>query len=161
LLSLRVQTLALCELLGEVTGESPRTLCSRTNPQRATGTTGRSIDAAIDFHAYGQVVLGAWAHTNQPGPMHRLLNHVGMEMAQAMEPQVRHLTSGTFPDWLHYAFDSLAYTVELPPESWDMGNFLLDGQLILGAARSAYKVCPHTHSMRVSGHSSWGPSHPD
>eukprot|EP00873_Tetraselmis_striata_P012977 jgi/Tetstr1/433241/TSEL_022529.t1 len=144
------ETLALCELLGEVTGESPRTLCSRTNPQRATGTTGRSIDAAIDFHAYGQVVLGAWAHTNQPGPMHRLLNHVGMEMAQAMEPQhylygtgdadgSAYLTSGTFPDWLHYAFDSLAYTVELPPESWDMGNFLLDGQLILGAARSAYK----------------------
>mmetsp|Transcript_22466 Transcript_22466/g.58592 ORF Transcript_22466/g.58592 Transcript_22466/m.58592 type:complete len:94 (+) Transcript_22466:1-282(+) len=93
-------------------------------------------------------------------------------MAQAMEPQhylygtgdadgSAYLTSGTFPDWLHYAFDSLAYTVELPPESWDMGNFLLDGQLILGAARSAYKVCPHTHSMRVSGHSSWGPSHPD
>lgn len=83
------QTLALCELLGQVTGELSSSLCSRSSPRRATGASGRSIDAAIDFHAYGQVVLGAWAHTNQPGPEHQLLNTVGREMARAMEPQVQ------------------------------------------------------------------------
>jgi hypothetical protein len=51
-----------------------------------------------------------------------------------------YLTSGTLPDWLHYAFGSVAYTVELPPASWDLGNFELHADLILPTCRSAYKV---------------------
>jgi hypothetical protein len=83
------QTRSLCELLADVTGEPVNQLCSTSNPVRANGASGRTIDAAIDFHSYGQAILGTWAHTNQPGPGTPQMNAIGREMARAMEPEVR------------------------------------------------------------------------
>lgn len=83
-----MQTLALCELLAEITGEAAELLCSPDGARRASGDSGRSIHAAIDFHAFGQLVLGAWAHTNQATRDAPRLDLIGQEMARAMHPQV-------------------------------------------------------------------------
>eukprot|EP00873_Tetraselmis_striata_P012974 jgi/Tetstr1/433238/TSEL_022526.t1 len=143
------ETLALCELLAEITGEAAELLCSPDGARRASGDSGRSIHAAIDFHAFGQLVLGAWAHTNQATRDAPRLDLIGQEMARAMHPQnyiygrgdagaMTYLTSGTLPDWLHYAYGAAAYTVELPPLSFSLGHFALPGHQILAACMAAY-----------------------
>ena len=51
-----------------------------------------------------------------------------------------YLASGTLPDWLHYTFSAYAYTVELPPLTWDLGGFHLASHLISKACVASYQV---------------------
>mmetsp|Transcript_16191 Transcript_16191/g.45135 ORF Transcript_16191/g.45135 Transcript_16191/m.45135 type:complete len:684 (+) Transcript_16191:3-2054(+) len=146
------ETLAICELVANVTNQSGDRLCDKNSPHPAVMTgAGDSIAAAIDFHAFGQLVLGSWAHTNQPAADSIRMSSIGNMMVEALLPESyiygtgdaggsSYLASGVLPDWLNYAFKSAAYTLELPPRTWELGGFHLSEDDILKACLHSYKA---------------------
>ena len=80
--------MGICEFIAQATGEPAHHLCSTDSPHAATGNGHATVVGAIDFHSYGQLVLGGWAHTNQPTSDTLKNQYIGQHMVEAMKPQV-------------------------------------------------------------------------
>ena len=80
--------MGICEFIARATGEPSMRLCSTDSPHTASGNGHATITAAIDFHSFGQLVLGGWAHTNQPTPSMLKNENIGRMMVEKMKPQV-------------------------------------------------------------------------
>ncbi len=84
------------------------------------------IDAHIDFHSYGQLLLHPWSHQRKRSPDHKRLSAVADAMAKAiamqhgkryrkMSGESLYPASGTFMDWAYGEHGVVSYVIELRP----------------------------------------------
>lgn len=115
----------------------PETQVVRDFVERTPG-----ILAHLDIHAYSQVLLGAWAYTDDNSPNDQESSIVGLDIADAISSvndkkytfgkggELLYLASGTMSDWIT-SQGILSFTLELRPSLTDGDGFLLPEDEIL------------------------------
>ena len=89
-----------------------------------TGYAGK-VEAFIDFHSYGQYILGPWSYTDDPPPNLGLYDELSEMMANAIQSvhgeiyvygstyDMVYQASGTADDWGFGMLGALSWTIEL------------------------------------------------
>jgi hypothetical protein len=92
--------------------------------------------AAIDVHSYGRRILFPWGHTRTPCAPDRLFRALAADMAAAIAAggggsytpsrmsriYPARLPTGTLMDYLYGTYGTVAFTIELPPDSAEQGG---------------------------------------
>lgn len=84
------------------------------------------IKLHIDFHAYGQLVLYPWNHSDKPSDDHARFTALGDRLASAIYAQhgtqyrlmrgvELYTSAGTMSDWMYGEAGALSFTIELRP----------------------------------------------
>jgi len=94
------------------------------------------IAAHVDFHAFGQLLLYPWTHTNTAAPDRARYRAVGDRLASAMYAahEKRYVlqsgadlyaAAGTATDWAYGDAEALSFTIELRPSGRGRSGFVL------------------------------------
>jgi carboxypeptidase T len=122
-----------------------------------------NIAAHIDFHSYSQVILQAWAHTNELPEDHPAIDDLGERMRQAAlgvqgvnyphssGEALLYLASGVLADWSHDVADNFAFTVEMRPTSGENGGFELPPEQILPTCQEAFRMALSLAAWTAAG----------
>ena len=95
----------------------------------------------VDFHAYGQLLLYPWMHTNTASPDRDRYRAIADRMASAIYAQHEkryvmksgeelYASSGTMSDYMYGEAKALSYTIELRPQSGGYKGFVLPPEQI-------------------------------
>jgi len=95
----------------------------------------REFLAAISYHSYSNLILYPWAYTWEPAPDFSLFRYLSDQMAQLIEAfrgsyyapghvEPLYLSNGEFTDWAYGEYESIAFTIELPPDEFLLGGFV-------------------------------------
>jgi len=94
------------------------------------------VAAHVDFHAFGQLLLYPWTHTNTAAPDRARYRAIGDRLASAMfaAHEKRYVlqsgadlyaAAGTATDWAYGDAEALSFTIELRPSGRGRNGFVL------------------------------------
>ena len=95
----------------------------------------RHFQALISYHSYAQDILFPWGYTTTPAPDAARLRDLAAAMSARIQAvngrtyaygeagSTLYLTNGDITDWAYGRFRVMAFTIELPPDSYFQGNF--------------------------------------
>jgi len=110
--------------------------------------------AAVDVHSYGRRILFPWGHTRTPCALDRLFRALAADMAGAISAggggsytpsrmsriYPAGLPTGTLMDYLYGTYGTVAFTIELPPDSAAQGGVNPPPAELPAAGRDLYCV---------------------
>ncbi len=102
--------------------------------------TAEDVDAHIDFHSYGQILLHPWSYTRARAKDHRRFGVLARRMVEAMAGQhgkryrlmpgeQLYPASGTLLDWVYGERGAISFVIELRPTGG--GGFVLPPEQIV------------------------------
>lgn len=100
--------------------------------------------AHLDFHSFGQLILGPWSHTDDPPPRVKQVDAVGAALRDSLisshgimyqytrgaNKSILYAASGVMSDWM-FSKGATSFTIELRPGSADKFMFTLPENQIL------------------------------
>lgn len=123
-----------------------------TSALRDLVVTNRGIKAHVDFHSFGQLVLGAWAFTDEQPPRVDIVDTVGFQLERRMTNSslnryrygrggsgLIYFASGVMQDWV-FAQDILSYTIELRPDTLSSDRFHLEEKFLVPTSREGVEA---------------------